>query len=598
MRVVPRLFFGAVLFSIVLFSSEESRAPGQPAEKQPAKAGELPPLNQAIVDEAISRGAEYLKATQNADGSWGEGGHMVGFTALSGIALIESGTRLSDTSVLRAATFLRTKAGTLSDTYQLSLTIIFLDRLKNPKVDDPTIQALGARLIAGQTQTGGWHYAVSGGPRGNRISDPEVPQMFAALKKMTPPPATISVSYRERPTRLGLCIKQSEEIIVKPAGVSLDAEGYEKKRASIVKDLPQNLKNRVVFQSTSKWDDLDVAEKKELLKTEAGDNSNTHFAMVGLWTARKHGVPTERTFAMVAKRFRTSQDPSGGGWAYGYPQGGSNHPMTCIGLLGLAIGNALGVDPSAGRPEQDPAILKSLTFLAKNIGAPTGQYKDRPKVKDIGGLYYLWALERIAVLYDIATLDKKDWYRWGAEILVSNQQPDGSWKDGGFPEGEKAVVCTPLAMLFLQRANLTPDLSKRLIIDSSSLTARVNEPAPPPPPPPPPPPKVEPTVPKFELPKIDFTPKEETPAPAPKAAAPVSEPAPAAKKKDEGTPIGLWIGVGVGALLVIGLGLFFVLRKKKPEDEDDDEDEEDEKPKKKSKKGGDGKPAKTKKSKT
>lgn len=592
-----RFVTAGFVFAALMLASETGRAPAQP------KAGDLPPLNQTAIDESIARGVEYLKATQKADGSWGDDPHIVGITALTGIALIESGTRLSDASVQRAAGFLRSKAGSLSDTYQLSLTIIFLDRMKDPKRDDPTIQSMAVRLIAGQTPTGGWGYQVQGGTRGARVSDPEAQQMIAALKKMTPPPAPVQVSYRERPTRIGLCIKQSEEIVIKPAAASLDNTDYEKKRIAIVKDLPQNLKNRVVFQNPSKWDDLAPADRKELIKTEAGDNSNTHFAMIGLWTARKHGVPTERTFALVAKRFRTSQDPSGGGWGYGYPQNGSNHAMTCIGLLGLACGNALGVDPAAVRPEQDPAILKSLKFLGSNVGMPVGHFKDRPKIKDAGagaGLYYMWALERIAVLYDVATLDKKDWYRWAAEILIANQEQDGSWKDAGIPGGapsDKPTICTPLAILVLQRANLTPDLSKKLIIDSSALTAKVNEPTTPPPPPPPmPPPKTEPPPPKFELPKIDFTPKKEEPTPTKTTPAPTVESAPA--KKEEDAPMWPWLAGGIGLVLAIGLGLVLVMRKKKSEDDEDEDEDEDEKPKKKAKakSSGDAKP-KSKKSK-
>lgn len=580
-----RFSLGVFLAGMLLFSLDSSRSSGQPAKEEgakPAAKGELPPLNEAAVEEAVTRGVEFLKATQSAEGTWTDGaGHEVGCTALAGIALIESGARPSDPAIRKAADFVRTKAPALADTYQISLSIIFLDRLKDPKRDDATIQHLAARLIAGQTATGGWAYSVTGGPRGARVSDPEAQQMITALKKMTPPPVPLQVSYRERPSRLGLCIKQSEEIVVRPSQAALEAADYEKKRTVIVNALPANLKTRVVFQDPSKYENLDAAERKELLKSDAGDNSNTHFAMIGLWIARKHGVPTERTFTLVSKRFRTSQDPSAGGWGYGYPQSGSSNAMTCIGLLGLAIGNALAVDPAAGRPEQDQAILKSLTFLGKNVGMPAGHFKDRPKVKDVGGLYYLWALERIAVLYDIATLDKKDWYRWGAEILIGNQLADGSWADGGFP-GEKPMLNTALAILFLKRANLTPDLSKRLIIDSSALTAKVNEPPPPPPPPPPPKKEPEPT-PKIDIPIFDFTKKEETPAPpppAPKVAVP-SEPA---VEKKESAPIWPWLAGGIGLVAVIGLGLVFALRKKKDKDDDEEEDdEEEEKPKKKSK---------------
>ena len=53
---------------------------------------------------------------------------------------------------------------------------------------------------------------------------------------MTPPPITMNVSYRERPSTLGLCIKQSDDIIVKPSQAVLDVAEYEKKRASIIKE--------------------------------------------------------------------------------------------------------------------------------------------------------------------------------------------------------------------------------------------------------------------------------------------------------------------------------------------------------------------------
>lgn len=590
---LSRLVVGIGLGLLILGTAQENRAPAQP----PAKETELDP---DVVKESVDRAVEYLRASQGADGTWNDGGHAVGVTCLAGIALIEGGVRPADTAVVRAANYVRNQASSLSDTYQISLAILFLDRLRDPKRDDKLIQALAARLMGGQTATGGWTYSVTGGPRNlGRISDPETAQMLSALKKITPPPATVSVSYRERPSRIGLCIKQSEEIIVKPSQATLDAAEYEKKRVTVVNSLPANLKNRVVFQDPAKYDQLDAEDKKELIEKEKGDNSNTHFALIGLWTARRHDVPTERCFAMVARRFRASQDPSGGGWGYGYPAGASTPPMTCIGLLGLAIGNALGVDPAAARLEQDQAILKSLAYLSKNVGEPTGQVKNRPKIKDVGGLYYLWALERIAVLYDISTLDKKDWYRWGAEILISNQNQDGSWTDGGFHGGDKAVVSTPLAILFLKRANLTPDLSKRLIIDSSALTAKVNEPKPEPPPPPPPPPmtKSEPP-PIIDLPKKEEPPPQPTVPPSPQPTAASSTPAPA---KKESAPLWPWLVGGLALIAVIGGILILVLRKK-PEDDEDDEDEDDEedeeeKPKKKGKGKKSGSPMKAKKSK-
>src|SRR5262249_29798228 len=135
-----------------------------PSPAQPPAKGEQG-LDQAAVDESIARAIEYLRSVQKEDGTWDDGGHVQGCTALAGLALIENGVRLSDPAITRAAAQVRSKASSLNDTYQIALTIMFLDRLRDPKRDDQMIQILGARLIGGQTMTGGWTYDVAGGPR-------------------------------------------------------------------------------------------------------------------------------------------------------------------------------------------------------------------------------------------------------------------------------------------------------------------------------------------------------------------------------------------------------------------------------------------------
>src|SRR5262249_41025669 len=65
-----------------------------------------------------------------------------------------------------------------------------------------------------------------------------------------------------------------------------------------------------------------------------------------------------------------------------------------------------------------------------------------------------WSLERVAVAYDLTTINNRDWYGWGKEILLSAQQPDGGWK------GKYGVdIDTSFALLFLTRANATRELT-------------------------------------------------------------------------------------------------------------------------------------------
>src|SRR5262249_38939094 len=200
------------------------------------------------------------------------------------------------------------------------------------------------------------------------------------------------------------------------------------------------------------------------------DNSNTQFALLALWVARRHGVPCDWAIGRVEQRLRATQRPHGG-WTYRYPPavtdpGVFRSPdyqpspqMTCAGLLGLALAHAVTADnPKAPKRDlkADEAVKNGFLALGAVIDAPSGNpgRMDKP-----GKLYYfLWSLERMAVLYDLKTIGGKDWYRWGAEILLANQQGSGAW------HGEySAGGCdTCFALLFLKRANVAEDVSKRL----------------------------------------------------------------------------------------------------------------------------------------
>jgi hypothetical protein len=54
---------------------------------------------------------------------------------------------------------------------------------------------------------------------------------------------------------------------------------------------------------------------------------------------------------------------------------------------------------------------------------------DQERIPAAGGksYYFFWSLERIAVALNLTTIGKKDWYNWGAEIILANQGTDGMW---------------------------------------------------------------------------------------------------------------------------------------------------------------------------
>jgi hypothetical protein len=176
--------------------------------------------------------------------------------------------------------------------------------------------------------------------------------------------------------------------------------------------------------------------------------------------ARKHGLPVDRTLAMVEARFRSSQNNDG---SWGYTEHSSERPdsMTCAGLLGLGVGQGIVRAPDArGDAPKDPQIEKGLRFLSRSVGRDTGPRMGPGRilgVQSLGDLYYLWSLERVAVAYDLQTIGGKPWYPWGASMLVEHQHPDGSWADN-FP----GTIDTCFALLFLKRANVARDLTARL----------------------------------------------------------------------------------------------------------------------------------------
>lgn len=430
----------------------------------------LPPMDPAPVQAAIEKGVTFLRNSQSPNGVWGpdaNGNFAVGYTCLAGLALIECGVPKDDAKMKAAAAFVRQSLPKIDRTYEASLAILFLDRIKE-KQDKRIIEYLAARLIASQTTTGGWGYTLK------KLSPPEADLILNTLRRLQVPPAKATTTVWERPSRFGLCIKMTEEVRTK---VVADPP---KKDVSKTKFLiPAALQKYPVFATEEIIALPEPGDRGSDPDTASTDNSNVHFAILGLWSARRHEVPVERSFALLTKRFQSSQN-SDGSWTYRYYKGGLNGSgrgaMTSVGLLAMAIGHALGLDRDPNDPggrHQLERLVDGFVFLSQRVGEAVGRYDNLPTPKEKGGLYYFWVMERVAVLYDLPTLGDKDWYRWGAEILVAHQQPDGSWTEGGF-HGESPIVNTSLALMFLKRANLTDDIPRRTLVNAVELSQKVS----------------------------------------------------------------------------------------------------------------------------
>jgi hypothetical protein len=387
--------------------------------------------DQDAIDRAIERGVTRLKKMQQADGTWPH--EQIGATALAGLTLLECGVPPSDPAVRKAADAVRKASVALTHTYSLSLAVLFLDRL-GEEADVPIIESLAVRLLAGQNGNGGWTYNC--------------------------PP--IAESEARRLTRL---LKQRNELVTRKP-----SEGGAADQRKLTDEIRQQIEviNRDIERNPDRKKDDD-------------DNSNTQFAVLALWAARRHGVPADPALGLINARYRVSQNGDGG-WGYkfrAYPpddrkrDGKSTATMTAAGLLGLATvyGAVAEARLRTEKPEEgakpvkvpeptgDPAVRAALIALGTAIDHPVAKKKGKavvPKLEDGGRAYYfLWSLERVGVAFGLKTIGGKDWHAWGSEVLVASQGPGGGWKGDYADSG--ADTC--FALLFLRRSNLARDLS-------------------------------------------------------------------------------------------------------------------------------------------
>ena len=509
----------------------------------PARAARptLPPDEEAEVKRAMETAVRRLKEAQLPSGTWATDNHTAGYAALPALTLLECGVPKTDPVLKRAEAFLRKALPTMDDTYELSLSILFLDRLGN-RNDEKMIQGLALRLVAGQSATGGWGYKC--------------------------PNLTVSESYA--------LFKLLHEIAWKPSVRGAKAAA-DKPKSGLPDDFPTALPPRVVVplainrlavvQDFARIELADPADKPNDLIYATTDNSDTQFALIALWAAQRHDVPLDRTLWLIAKRFQTSQNGDGG-WGYHYANGGGageGAPMDCCGLLGLAVGHGIARGKEPFNAAQDTKIIDGFAALNKYVGVPVNRMRDIPAAN----LYFLWSLERVGVLYDLPTIADKDWYRWGAEAIVANQTNDGDWVNGGGYPGATPVANTCFALLFLARTNLVSDLTAALKLNPADLTKAIAvkvAPAPPKPtvkPQPPDPPA--PTPPP--LPTLDHP--AQPSAPAPVVAAPLNlNPSSAVPPKKEEAGDGWWwlillmILVAVLLLATGGAALLIYSRRK------------------------------------
>ena len=417
------------------------------------------------IPDAVKKGGEFLQ------GQWKAGGganlHQTGGAALAGMAMLEAGIPKDDVAVQNVLKYIRDQALSDTQTYHVSLAILFLDKYADPR-DVPTIQMLGLRLYAGLTNTGGWTYSTW-----DPVPNEEVMRLQRAL--------------------------QQNELVAAPNQKPAAPQDPFRNPGAVKPDAPVvagKLHAEVARTSLLVQQALRARGRNGV---GGGDNSNTQFGLIGLYVASRHGLMVNDAFTLVEAHFLKTQNPRDGGWGYTGLVGDSTVAMTCAGLIGLAIGQgtrdrvleANVKKPIVPEKESDPFFNPQTSdgapakSVAPNAVKPAGTISERAtqaglraiglviaatakagpgqnalaNFTGIGNMYYmLWSVERMAMALGLDTIATIDWHQWGANYLLPMQQADGSF--GG--DGYGADINTSFALLFLTKANSVRDLGTKV----------------------------------------------------------------------------------------------------------------------------------------
>ena len=214
------------------------------------------------------------------------------------------------------------------------------------------------------------------------------------------------------------------------------------------------------------------------------DLSASQYALLGLFTADRLGIKVKpATYRRAMKTILSWQEQTGptvpywtenAAWDPGsrYPQfiktgtvmargfryqkdaGLLSGSMTTAGVAALAIikdrlkDDKLKADALTREEEKllDKGILDGIGWLSENFAVDKNPGSPRQ-----WHFYYLYGLERMCDLIGVKFIGKHNWYKEGAEYLISKQLENGSWpKTGDHAAG--VIEETSFALLFLKRA--------------------------------------------------------------------------------------------------------------------------------------------------
>ncbi|MCD4824786.1 MAG: DUF4159 domain-containing protein [Phycisphaerae bacterium] len=179
------------------------------------------------------------------------------------------------------------------------------------------------------------------------------------------------------------------------------------------------------------------------------DNSNAHFATMGVAAAAASGVEIPQTYWKLIERYWLAQQQPDGGWGYctrmrdGKPFANTYGSMTAAGVATLLACFDQLNQKHIIRCDTVPhhqAHSRAMKWLDSQFSI-----KQNPRKGQEYYYFWLFSLQRVGLLTGRKYIGGVDWYAAGARQLLRRQRDDGSWGYGD------RVERTAFGLLFLAR---------------------------------------------------------------------------------------------------------------------------------------------------
>jgi hypothetical protein len=234
--------------------------------------------------------------------------------------------------------------------------------------------------------------------------------------------------------------------------------GFVEDRVRIQRNVDWLVKMRVM-----RGNDLQGWGYPDRVGNKSADNSNTQYALLGLWAGKSGGATINRAVWESIRDFYVGTQDMSGGWKYITSEEKIRFTMSTAGLCGLLIaGQELssdqqklqknGVALNCGIYEENKAVARAMDWFTRNFKLEVPQTT----------FYNIYGIERAGRLTGQRFFGDHDWYREGCEYLVRGQQDDGSWYHRGQLFDTWPIISTSFSLLFLSKGR-TPILISKLV---------------------------------------------------------------------------------------------------------------------------------------